>query len=631
MTASNSDSTLAWNWPPKRRRPDGRRESKPPSAAAGQKTRAPSGAAGSLRELLLVSALVIAGLAAAVPVAGVAQAQDADRPSFSEVVDVQLVNVEVWVSDRRGRPVTGLGPDDFEVREDGEPVTVEFFSEVAGAVSARPVGEDGEPAAEPGPAATGSGAAAEPAHLVLYFDELHLGPASRKQAIEDLRAFLAEERFPAERILIFRQNRDLITEAYFGSSREDLDAALERIGASPGMGGQSQQAKRLAVRRLNQLWQDAKVLASAGSSRRNSAPAPCGTFVRQALPEVESYARIGRDRIAATLDHLTTAARFLAALPGVKTLLYVSDALERTPGTDLQDFITGLCPAGDRFRSFAPVEELSGGFHELTRHANANRVTIYSLQTGGLRSSFLSAAEQSSVDFQGANPFNSSIREAERDGLAVLADETGGRAIFNRNRFGGELEQIASEMASYYSLAYRPPHGGDRGEHQIRVRVPGRNVQVRHRRGYRDKSSDQRMSEQLDGALYLGLVENPLGVRLGAGRVRAAAGGKRRLPLHVMVPAAGVAFLPFEDREMAQIRVEVASRHAQTSKVVRDEKTFLVEAPPDRETRLLDLVFNVEIPEGLNMVAVGVRDDATRETAFVSTTLAVGEGAGNGR
>jgi len=567
-------------------------------------------------------------LAAFAPAVAPGQSEDADRPAFSDVVDVQLVNVEVWVSDNRGRPVTGLGPEDFEVREDGDPVTVDFFSEVTDAVSARPL-EAGVPAPEP--ESTAGGAVAEPAHLVLYFDDLHLGPASRKQAIEDLRAFLDEEKFPAERVLIFRQDRDLVTEAYFGSSSEDLDIALERIGASPGMGGQSQQAKRLAVQRLNQLWQDARVLASSGSSRRTTAPAPCESFVRRALPEVENSARIGRDRIGATLDHLTTTVRFLAALPGLKTLLYISDSLERSPGADLRDFITGVCPAGDRFRSLTPVEELSTGFHELTRHANANRVTIYSLQANGLRSSFLSLAEQSSIDFQGANPFNSSVREVERGGMAVLADETGGRAIFNRNQFGGELEQIANEMASYYSLAYRPPHGGDRGEHQIRVRVRGRNLQVRHRRGYRDKSSDQRMSEQLDGALYLGLVENRLGVRLGAGRVRAAGGGKRRLPLHVMVPAARVAFLPFEDKEMAQIRVEVASRHAQTSKVVRDEKTFLVEAPPDRDTRTLDLVFNIDIPDGLNLVAVGVRDDATRETAFVSTTLAVGEGAGQGR
>lgn len=570
--------------------------------------------------------VLAAGLAALASVAATAQPQDADRPAFSEVVDVQLVNVEVWVSDNRGRPVTGLSLDEFEVREDGRPVTVEFFSEVTDAVAARTAAEPGDQTPAPAQEASAGGAVAEPAHLVLYFDDLHLGPASRKQAIEDLRAFLDEEKFPAERVLIFRQDRDLVTEAYFGSSREELDIALERIGASPGMGGQSQQAKRLAVQRLNQLWQDARVLASSGSSRRTTAPAPCESFVRRALPEVENSARIGRDRIGATLDHLTTTVRFLAALPGLKTLLYISDSLERSPGADLRDFITGVCPAGDRFRSLTPVEELSTGFHELTRHANANRVTIYSLQTNGLRSSFLSLAEQSSIDFQGANPFNSSVREVERGGMAVLADETGGRAIFNRNQFDGELEQIANEMASYYSLAYRPPHGGDRGEHQIRVRVRGRNLQVRHRRGYRDKSSDQRMSEQLDGALYLGLVENRLGVRLGAGRVRAAGGGKRRLPLHVMVPAARVAFLPFEDKEMAQIRVEVASRHAQTSKVVRDEKTFLVEAPPDRDTRTLDLVFNIDIPDGLNLVAVGVRDDATRETAFVSTTLAVGEG-----
>ena len=574
-------------------------------------------ASGSMRGISLLSMPLIVGLAAAGAAPASAQAQDTDRPSFGEVVDVQLVNVEVWVSDNRGRPVTGLGSDAFEVREDGEPVTIDFFSEVTDAVSVGTVGEPAEPAPEP-------------ARLVLYFDELHLGPASRKRVIEDLRAFLDEEKFPAERVLIFRQDRNLVAEAYFGSSREDLDAALERIGASPGMGAQSQQAKTLAVQRLHQLWQDSKALASSGS-RRTTEPAPCQWFMPRALPEVETSARIGRDRIAATLDHLTSAARFLAALPGVKTVLYLSDGLERTPGNDLRDFITGLCPASDRFRSLSPVEELSAGFHELTRHANANRVTIYALQTNGLRSSFLSTAEQSSIDFLGANPFNSSIREAERDGLAVLADETGGRAIFNRSRFGGELEQIADEMASYYSLAYRPPHGGDRGEHRIDVRVGGRNLRVRHRRGYRDKSSDERMSEQLDGALYLGLVDNPLGVRLGAGRMRAAGGRKRRLPLHVMVPAARVAFLPFEDKEMAQIRVEVASRHVPTAKVVRDDKTFLVEAPPDRATRLLDLVFNIEIPDGLNLVAVGVRDDATRETAFVSTTLAVGEGAGNGR
>ncbi|MCY3932156.1 MAG: VWA domain-containing protein, partial [Acidobacteria bacterium] len=253
--------------------------------------------------------VLAAALVALAPAAAPAQTQDADRPAFSEVVDVQLVNVEVWVSDNRGRPVTGLSLEDFEVREDGRPVTVEFFSEVTDAVAARTAAEPGDQTADTVQQAAAGAVPAEPAHLVLYFDDLHLGPSSRKRVIEDLRAFLDEEKFPAERVLIFRQDRDLITEAYFGSSREDLDLALERIAASPGMGGQSQQAKRLAVQRLNQLWQDAKVLASSGSSRRTTAPAPCESFVRRALPEVENSARIGRDRIGATLDHLTTTVR----------------------------------------------------------------------------------------------------------------------------------------------------------------------------------------------------------------------------------------------------------------------------------------------------------------------------------
>ncbi len=574
----------------------------------------------------LVRFAAIVGCGVAPLTAALAQEAAAPAPQFSEVVDVQLVNVEVRVSDRQGRPVTGLGADAFEVHEDGERVTVEFFSEVANAVRVPAASDDTALSATAAEAPEApDGAPVEPAHLVLYFDELHLGPASRKQVIEDLRDFLDEGGFPAERVLVLRQDRNLVVESYFGSSREDLDFVLARIGTSPGMSAQGQQAKRLAVQRLNDLWQEARALTSSG--RSTTEPAPCSWFLPRALPEVEIHARTTRDQVAATLDHLTTAVRFLAAQPGVKTLLYVSDALERVPGNDLKDLITGFCPAGDRSRSLSPVEELSGAFQELTRHANANRVTIYALQTNGLRSTFLSSVEQSSVDFLGANPFNSSIREAQRDGLAVLADQTGGRAIFNRSQFGGELDQIAAEMGSYYSLAYRPPHGGDGGQHTISVRVRGNNLRVRHRRGYRDKSADLRLTEQLDGALYLGLVENSLDVRLGAGRPRTAGGDRWRLPLHVIVPAARVTFLPTEEGEVAQIKVQVAGRHLESPATVRDEKTFLVDMPPDREKRLLNLNFNLEMPVGANLVAVAVRDEATRETTFVSTTLALG---GNG-
>ena len=44
---------------------------------------------------------------------------------FSDEIDVQLVQLQVLVVDRRGQPVGGLGPEDFEVREGGKPRQVE--------------------------------------------------------------------------------------------------------------------------------------------------------------------------------------------------------------------------------------------------------------------------------------------------------------------------------------------------------------------------------------------------------------------------------------------------------------------------------------------------------------------------
>ena len=47
--------------------------------------------------------------------------------SFFERVEVNVVNVEVWVADRDGNRVTGLTPEDFQVTEDGKPVEVTNF------------------------------------------------------------------------------------------------------------------------------------------------------------------------------------------------------------------------------------------------------------------------------------------------------------------------------------------------------------------------------------------------------------------------------------------------------------------------------------------------------------------------
>ena len=325
---------------------------------------------------------------------------------------------------------------------------------------------------------------------------------------------------------------------------------------------------------------------------------------------------------ATSLDHLASAASFLTGVPGVKTLLYVSDALERAPGAELVAFIRNLCPSQQGAPLLILSNELGSEFERLTRHANANRVTIYTLQGSGLTASATGGAEQASMDFRGAAAFDTALRNNERDGMSMLAVETGGRTVFNRNDFGAELDTIAAEMSSYYSLAYEPIHGGDRGEHEIKVRLKSKSLEARHRRGYRDKSSNERMTERLEAAVYLGLVENPLGVRLVAGTLRAKEDGKLlSLPLHVLVPTEKIAFLPTESESFAQLSLQLSTRNTKTQKGTFEQKLYRVPKPADEAQDVVGLVMDLEVPEGVHLVAIGLRDDATLESSFVSTTL----------
>jgi VWFA-related protein len=554
---------------------------------------------------------------------GVVAAQDEAPYTFGEVVEVQLVNVEAWVTDGKGNSVKGLTAADFEILEDGKPVAITHFAELDGDREVEASVERVLAAASPEPSSPPP-PAIDPNHLVLYFDQLHLKPAGRKQLIDDLRDFLAAEQVPAERVLILNQDYGLRTEVTFGSTWLEIDAALDRIAKTAPAGGRVQMEKRLALQRMQDLWRYCQDIGGSG----NVAVETCGCFVPRVAREVELFASESRERISVTMDHLASAASFLTGLPGVKTLLYISDSLERSPGADLLTFVGGLCPAQNQAAQFIVSDELGRAFRQLTRHANANRVTVYALQAEGLQGSFTGSAAQRSLEQQGTRGLDNAVRINERDGLTNLAAETGGRAIFNRNEFGVELTNIAREMGSYYSLAYEPPHGGDQLEHQIEVRIKDRKLNVRHRRGYRDKDADVRMTERLQGAVYLGLVDNPMGIRLGAGDVRAETGGRVTVPLHIMVPAESVAFLPEEDSLAAHLSVQVSTRNTKSQKGIFEHSAFRIRRAAEDESEMVGVVMELTLPEGVHLVAVGLRDDATRETSFVTTTLELLPAAG---
>jgi VWFA-related protein len=579
---------------------------------------------------VLTAALVLRPAASAQP-------ETSGAATFGEQVEVQLINVEVWVTDKDGNAVLGLGADDFEVREDGKKVDISNFAEVrdpAITASFQPTEAIEAPLEEPAPARPleledllqedqpgdrGEG------FLAVYVDELFSAPAGREQLVDDLRTFLQLRRVPADRVLILRQDKELRVEANFGSTLGELEAALDRLEKTSTRGAQTWADERNAFRQIQQTWERIAILGGAVPEQD-----PCEAFPEAAFRDIQFHVELSRTRIEETLKYLSDTASYLAGLPGPKTLIYVSDGLPTTPGSDLISFVKSLCPAQGVDRNQDLYHGLNDEFRRLSRHANANRVTMYTMQASGPRNqTSASAADQRGVErtTEALSRYNSESRILQRQGLFLLADETGGRAVVNRNRFIEELEQIADDMNGYYSLAYAPPHGGDGLEHRIEVRVrddQGRKLRVRHRPGYRDKSLDQRMFERLESTLYLNLMANPLHVSLGAGQVVPSEKNKSKVPIHVWVPVDSITFLPQRGGDQASLRVLAMARDERNRQTAFKQELYRLARPPEpAPDQRISLVFELELEQGIHVVAFGVRDEATKETSFVATSLEI--------
>ncbi len=580
---------------------------------------------------------------------------------FVESIEVTLVTVDVWVSDRQGRPVTGLDRSSFEVLHDGRPVPIEHFVEVrAGKTVAD--GADGD--AGGGAAASGL---AQPSHLVVYLDASRLHPSHLDPLIAGLERLLDVGALDPGRVLVVRQDRYLSVKAPFGSTEQELRAALARVTKGNPGGIVHENETRLALDAIRAAWEETESLAAAATAGLGLAPdgagaagdagpggagggggAPggdprsrvggvgtgggpgaCGLFVSYIRPTLDAWARSRSARIAVTLSNLSDLVSFLAGLPGVKTLIYLSDGLDTKPGIALANYASGLCPgAGSELLRSSELENNIDRFLALTRHANANRVTIHALQAGGLRSSRVASA----VSQAGAGAdrgrmslgsFESTERSSAQEGLTLIADETGGRAIFDRNELGPSLLEIGEASRSYYALTYEaPPASADkaRKSHRIDVKLAADSLVARYRRGYLEKDPERWVTERLEGALNLGITANPLEVRLGAGAAEAGADGKRQVRLHVMVPVDRLAFLQQSGGSVAEVAVRVLAREVEENTLAIGDQQYRVKGSSG-SNGVATLPLELELAEGRHVMAVSVQDRGSGEASFVTTQL----------
>jgi VWFA-related protein len=394
-------------------------------------------------------------------------------PTFPSAVE--LVTVDVVVTDKQGRPVTGLESGDFTLLEDGAAQAIASFDAVAG-FSATDLPEAAEAAAIPwNPrVSTNLGAPVRAGRTyVIVFDEVHLSSLQAARGKRALETFLKSTVLDGERVRLVavggfeaEGTRDeLLDEVPRLTGRRVPDESFEALS--------DHEAMRIAVFDDQPLILRVIERISVLTSGRHTGDRE-GERIRILTPDEldtkmvdEGYVKLLARRVyhdatsrnQATLAALESAIEAVAGIRGRKSVVLVSEALIKDPQLD----------------GFGRVIDAS-------RRANA---ALYFIDTRGLETIPGESAQHAtylpSID-QGIVMANQQLDAA---GAESLAADSGGFTVKNRNDLSNGFRQIATDTRNYYLLGYSPPRGQPDGRfRKIQVKVKRSGVEVRARKGY---------------------------------------------------------------------------------------------------------------------------------------------------
>jgi VWFA-related protein len=430
---------------------------------------------------------LLCGLIAA-SVGSVALAQQAPAPAPSTEtgqppltfrVEANFVEVDAFVSDATGKPVTDLRASDFQVLEDGKPQMVSAFAFVN-----MPIARAERPLFTP--------TAIEPdvdtnvgmdGRIYLFvLDDMHVDLTRGPRVKEALHRFF-ERSFGANDMaaVVYTSGRSVDGQEFTNNPRLLLAAVDKFMG------------RKLRSPTLDRLDEYNRQRA-AGT--RNA-----GDPVNDPAAFERAYNARGM------LESLRKLSDFMAGLHGRrKALVLVSEGIDY----DIYNLFDNNSAASD----------IITYTRDAIAAATRGNVSIYSVDPRGLMTPGSELIETSAVASDEPNlglGVQSSMDELRlsQDSLRELSDETGGFAFVNRNNVDEAFDRIVAENSSYYVLGYYAPNDRRDGRfRKIEVRVTRPGITVRARRGYvaprgRPAATTNASNNPLDTALKAA-IESPL-------------------------------------------------------------------------------------------------------------------------
>jgi VWFA-related protein len=409
-----------------------------------------------------------------------------------------LVLVDVEVSDH-DKPVEGLDRSRFHVFEDGHEVSIASFEENEPPPSVKIA----EPPALPPDTYSNVPVYPEASAVnVLLLDALNTPTGDQEQARKQMIAYISTIK-PGTALAIFTLSSRLRMVTGFTTDAAKLKQALEdkklnaRTSADVGANASESMASS-----LNQ--------AASGIATSNDP----GTRwmvgqIQQFATDTQAYET--DQRMTMTLNALSELARYLAAVPGKKNLIWFSGS-----------FPIGLSPDAMARTQLKDAKDHADDMKRTSALLSAARISVFPVDARGLMTS-----QTVSADYNPSTPMiqsapgtigrdNNQFSEQssqDQSTLTAIATETGGRAFVNGNGLKQTVEKIVEDGSSYYSLSYVPPEEAA-GKHsddfrKVEVKVDGSKYQLAYRRGYFTNQENKAASggpvpEEVTSAAVLG-------------------------------------------------------------------------------------------------------------------------------
>ena len=525
----------------------------------------------------------------------------AAAPSVTFPSQIDVVTVDVVVTDKKGQPITGLTQSDFVVTEDDDRQTITDFEAVQ-----LPATASEKPAPRPRVSSNLDRESHAGRSFVIVFDDIHLTLGGGQRAKAAVAQFLKSGVREGDRVSLVATGGGAWWTTRMEAGRDELIALLKRLDGrfipdSTPERMSDYEAMRIHIyhdqqveERVSRRFETYGASARSTQSQDSNLYANGDPYVQARATDVY-FQSVSRNRI--TLEILQRVLTSLGTAKGRKAVILVSEGFIYDP--NLSEFKDAV---------------------QASRRGNA---AMYFLDARGLAGmpTYFTAEFGPPIDTRDIGAvFLDNLQEAE--GAESLASDSGGFSVKNSNDLGRGIQRIADESRSYYLLGYNASNTARDGRfRKISVKLPGKKgLTIRARKGYfaalDGNKTITKKSESFDPAIQAALdspyQEQAVPIRTTSYVFDETLLGKASALVAADVDISKFAYLEKDGRFQDTLDFLIVVAHRETGEFFRYDQKIEMNLMPATKERLgkswYPIVRDFELAPGGYQAKIVVRD-----------------------